>query len=125
MNLELKNVAITNILTPKTGVTKDGKEWKSIDFVVSQDTENNGKTYTKKCVINIFGAEKVDKFLTEFAVGDAVDVMANIDAQEYQGKFYNKIQAWKVTNQNAVPRTNISTANSSIPQKVVSEDLPF
>lgn len=130
MNIELKNVQIEKIFEPKSGTSTAGKTWKSMDFLVKQDAEFNGKTYTKRCLINIFGEDKVHDFGVNFSVGDSLDVFCNVDSQEWKGNYYNKIQAWKWVSINTVPRSNVSTATATIPPapakvELPKEDLPF
>ena len=45
---------------------------------------------------DIFGAEKVDKFLQYNKVGYNVDVSFNIESKEFKGKYYTNLSAWKV-----------------------------
>jgi hypothetical protein len=37
--------------------------------------------------------------LNSFRVGDTVSVAINIKGSEYKGKFYPRIQGWKITNE--------------------------
>ena len=85
---------IKQILDAQTGQSKDGKEWKKITFVVSNNDGFEGAE--QLFAFEIFGAEKVDKFLQYNKEGDSVDVDFNIRTNEYQGKYYTSLQAWKV-----------------------------
>jgi hypothetical protein len=85
---------IRTITEAQTGQSKDGKEWKKITFVVSNNDGFEGAEQI--FAFEIFGAEKVDKFLQYNKEGDTVDVDFNIRTNEYQGKYYTSLQAWKV-----------------------------
>ena len=82
---------ILYIMDVKSGVSKNGKNWKTVDFVV----EIPGQ-YPKKVCFNLFGEERVATFCGTCNVQDEVVVDFEIDAQEYLGKWYNKVSAWKV-----------------------------
>lgn len=85
---------IKTILPVESGVSKDGNEWKKVVFVIS----NNGGYQGAEQIFafEIFGAEKVDKFLQYNKEGDTVDVDFNIRTNEWQGKYYTSLQAWRV-----------------------------
>lgn len=86
--------AIKTILPVETGTTKDGKEWKKVVFTIA----NNGGYQGAEQIFafEIFGVEKVDKFLQYNKEGDAVDVDFNINTNEWKGKYYTSLSAWKV-----------------------------
>jgi len=81
---------ITAILEPKSGTGKNGKAWTSQEFVVEETA-----TYPQKQVFSLFG-EKVDNFQKYNKIGDVVEVSFNHKASEYNGKWYAKLEAWKV-----------------------------
>lgn len=85
---------IKTILPVESGTSKDGKEWKKVVFVIA----NNGGYEGREQIFafEIFGAEKVNKFLQFNKVGDTVDVGFNITTNEYKGKYYTSLGAWKV-----------------------------
>ena len=76
-------------LEPKSGQGKNGI-WRSQDFVIEETTGN----YPKKGCFNVYG-DKVD-LLTHLKIGDAVTVHFNVDASEWQGKWFPKLSAWKI-----------------------------
>lgn len=85
---------IKTILPVESGASKDGNEWKKVVFTIA----NNGGYQGAEQIFafEIFGAEKVDKFLQYNKVGDMVDVDFNIKTNEWKGKYYTSLQAWKV-----------------------------
>ena len=83
---------IENILETLTGTSKaTGKEWKKTSFVLKTDEE-----YNNLYCFEIFGEEKVDKFLQYNSKGDIVDVEFNVKTNEWKGKYFTSLDAWKV-----------------------------
>ncbi len=77
----------------KSGVSQQGKEWSSLDFVV----EIPGQ-YPKRVVLNIFGQDKINQLNPQ--VGEQnVTVDFDIDAHEYNNRWFNQIRAWNITRQ--------------------------
>lgn len=83
---------ITEVSDVKTGVSKAGKEWKSLSFVI-----NNGAEYNSESEFVLFGAEKVDNFSKDNKLGDSVDVSFNINMRRTaDGKKFQNLDAWRV-----------------------------
>jgi hypothetical protein len=82
---------IEKILEVQTGESKAGKAWKKVTFVLKTEEE-----YNNLYAFEIFGEEKVDKFTKWNEVGNAVDVDFNVSCNEWQGKYFTSLQAWKV-----------------------------
>ena len=104
---------IKNILQTQTGTSKTGKQWKKTSFVVKTDDE-----YNNLYCFDVFGEEKVDKFLQYNSKGDVVDVDFNVKTNEWQGKYFTSLDAWKV----------FKADNSKQKEEVAVEeegDLPF
>ena len=77
----------------KSGVSQSGKEWQSLDFVI----EVQGQ-YPKKVVLNLFGQDRINQ-LNPQAGEQNVTVDFDIDAHEYNGRWFNQVSAWKITRQ--------------------------
>jgi hypothetical protein len=88
MKNEMKfNGKITNILELiEVGANK------KIEFVV---TEIEGQ-YPQAVKFGIFGTDKVDKFLQCNKVDQEVEVLFNFKTNEWQGKYFTSIDAWRV-----------------------------
>jgi hypothetical protein len=82
---------ITKILPIEKGTSKEGKEWQKINFLV-ETTEQYNNLYC----FEIFGVEKVENFTKYNKVGQSVDVEFNVSTNEWKGKYYTSLQAWKV-----------------------------
>ena len=76
------------------GTSKAGKDWKKLTFVIANNEgyENREQIFA----FDIFGAEKVDKFLQYNKVDYNVDVSFNIESKEFKGKYYTNLSAWSV-----------------------------
>ena len=72
----------------RSGVSARG-EWKAQDFVL--ETHD---AYPRKMVFGVFGADRLARF--NIQVGQEVTVSFDIDAHEYQGRWFNSVRAWNV-----------------------------
>jgi len=109
--MKIKGV-ITKILPVKSGKTKADKDWSNQDFIV----EHESGEYPKSIVISVFNGK-----ITIPTIGSEVEVDINIDVTEWEGKFYNKITAYKCnTISAAVPEDNGIVLSGD-----VGSDLPF
>lgn len=79
---------VTNILPMRSGVSARG-EWKSQEFVISTEEQ-----YPKMVRFQVFGEDRINSFALQ--IGEAVKVSFDISAHEYQGRFFNSVNAWKV-----------------------------
>lgn len=81
---------IVRVLPMQSGTKRDGGEWQKQDYLLSVE----GERYDNKVCFQIFGAEKIARIgLKE---NERVRVHLEIRANEYNGKFYNSIDCWKV-----------------------------
>lgn len=85
MELQGKIIAA---LAEKSGTSARG-DWKAQDFVI--ETHD---TYPRKMVFSVFGADRLSRF--NIQVGQEVSVSFDIDAHEYQGRWFNSIRAYDV-----------------------------
>ena len=119
---------IIKILPVRSGVSQQsGKAWQSLDAVL----ETQGQ-YPRKMVFTVFGEDRIKKFA--LFEGMECNVQFDIDAHEYNGKFYNSITAYNVTNtgaavqQMAQPQQTVIYPDKPQPQQVQQDDsseLPF
>ena len=109
-----------------TGESSRGT-WHRQEFVVETVEQ-----YPKKCVFNIFGNDKIEKFNVK--KGEIVAVDFNIDAREYNGRWFNSIDAWRVTRggQEVLQPAQTQAAPVQQPQQAPfppqqggGDDLPF
>lgn len=82
---------IIAVLEPRGGVSnRTGNAWKSQEFVIEVPGQ-----YPRKCVFTVFGEERLNQF--NIQNGEELTVSFDIDAREYNGRWYNDIRAYNVT----------------------------
>ena len=115
----------------QSGVSKSGKDWKRQDFVLEVPGQ-----YPKKVAFTVMN-DNVPNF--GLAVGQDVDIEIDINANEWQGKWYNSITCWKATLRNLgqptaaqqqSPYNRASQTSATVPQPPADlrgnkDDLPF
>lgn len=85
MELQGKVIAV---LPERSGVSARG-EWKSQDYVIETHDQ-----YPRKMVFGVFGADRISRF--NIQLGQEVNVSFDIDAHEYNGRWFNNIRAFDV-----------------------------
>ena len=128
---------VVAVLELQSGTSKKGSEWKKRDFVI----ETLDEKFPKKVCFTLFG----DRADACPPIDSVVNVAFDIDAHEYNGKWFNSVNAWKVepaqAQQQAAPQqaelapltsippqqsTPAPVANSNpAPSNSASTDLPF
>lgn len=123
------------VLQPREGTSKTGTPWKSQEYVIETDGQ-----YPKKICFEVFGEDKISQYTQALQVGNLVKVSFDIDAREWNGRWFNSIRAWKVDMvvQQARPTSAfdayaqqqmLAQAPQAIQQVVTGEpqkdDLPF
>lgn len=108
MELQGKIIAV---LDPKTGESKrnEGEKWMSQDFVM----EYASGQYSRKMVFNIWGEEKINR--ANLHVGDEVAVQFDVDAREWNGRWFTDIKAYHVEHINATATATDGTQMGDIP----------
>lgn len=77
------------VLEPRGGVSKTGNEWKVQEYVIETHDQ-----YPRKMCFDVFGADKIAQF--NIQAGEELTVSFDIDAREWNGRWFNSIRAWKV-----------------------------
>ena len=85
MELQGKVIAV---LPERSGVSARG-EWKAQSFVIETHEQ-----YPKKLCFDVFGADRLAQF--NIQSGEELLVSFDIDAHEYQGRWFNSVRAWTV-----------------------------
>lgn len=118
------------VLEPRGGVSRNGNEWKVQEYVIETHDQ-----YPRRMCFDVFGADKIQQF--NIQMGEELNVSFDIDAREWQGRWFNSIRAWRVERVNpnaqtagvppveapfppinAAPAPDFSTGNEQ-------DDLPF
>ncbi|MBO1363730.1 DUF3127 domain-containing protein [Prevotella sp. A2931] len=131
MELQGKVIAV---LEPRRGISARG-EWVVQSFVI--ETHD---AYPKKMVFDVFGEDRLQRF--NIQVAQEINVSFDIDAHEYQGRWFNSIRAFDVrqvdpnaavTPQPQAPNFGPAPAPSATPmpqpgpapEAGSADDLPF
>lgn len=99
---------IIAVLPERSGTSARG-EWKAQSFVVETHDQ-----YPRKMVFDVFGAERLQRF--NIKSGDEVTVHFDIDAHEYQGRWFNNIRAFDVRQLDAAAGEAAGQAAAAAPQ---------
>jgi hypothetical protein len=94
---------IIKVLDQRGGVSsRTGNPWKMQDFVIE---ETIGQ-FPKRMVFNVFGEENLNRF--NIQEGQELTVSFDINAREYNGRWYNDVRVWNVVA--AAPAQPVATA---------------
>ena len=81
---------IIAVLPASSGVSqRTGNSWMSQDYVIEVPGQ-----YPRRCVFRVFGEDRIKQF--NIQMGQDYTVSFDIDAHEYQGRWFNDVRAWKV-----------------------------
>lgn len=75
------------VLEPKGGTSRNGNEWKVQEYVIETHDQ-----YPRRMCFDVFGDDKIKQF--NIQVGEELNVSFDIDAREWQGRWFNSIRAW-------------------------------
>lgn len=130
---------IIKVCDPRTGTAKStGNPWVSQDYVLETHDQ-----FPRRMMFNVFGDDKIKEF--DIKEGEEVTVSFDINAREFNGRWYNDIRAWRVTRGNAAPaqaqpsyaapqpaapqqpaqQTYAAPQQPAAPQQENPDDLPF
>ena len=76
------------VLPERSGTSQRG-EWKSQSFVIETQEQ-----YPKHLCFEVFGADRISQF--NIKGGETITVQFDIDARQYQDRWFNSIKAWNV-----------------------------
>ncbi len=121
---------IIAVLAAQSGVSaRTGNSWMSQEYVIEVPGQ-----YPRKCVFRLFGEDRIKQFAIQ--QGEDLTIQFDIDAHEYNGRWFNEIRAYNVIRggQQPVvgqPVATPSAATSPFPPaqepagEGSSDDLPF
>ncbi|MBQ8065989.1 MAG: DUF3127 domain-containing protein [Prevotella sp.] len=88
---------IIAVLPANSGVSaRTGNPWMSQEYVIEVPGQ-----YPRKCVFRLFGEDRIKQF--NIQMGEDVTVSFDIDAHEYNGRWFNEIRAYNVARGAAAP----------------------
>lgn len=81
---------IIAVLPERSGISqRSGSEWKAGSYVLETQEQ-----YPKKICFDVFGADRIQQF--NIQAGEMMTVSFDIDAHEYNGRWFNSIRAFRV-----------------------------
>ena len=88
--MEIKGKVI-EVLPLKEGTSMMGKPWQVQAFIIETQEQ-----FPKKVCIEIFGQEKIDKFLPVLRIGGAINASFDIESRQFNSKWFTSVRAWKI-----------------------------
>ena len=88
MELQGKIIAV---LPERSGTSQRGNQWRSISYVLETQEQ-----YPKKLAFDVTN-DKIDQLNIQF--GEILTVQFDINAREYNGRWFNSVNAWNVIRQ--------------------------
>ena len=79
------------VLPERSGVSQRGNQWRSISYVLETQEQ-----YPKKLVFDVTN-DKIDQL--NIQLGEILTVQFDINAREYNGRWFNSVNAWNVIRQ--------------------------
>ena len=81
---------IIAVMEPRGGVSaRTGNQWMTQEYVLEVPGQ-----YPKRCLFNIFGEDRIKQF--NIQQGEDLTIQFDIDAREYNGRWYNDVRAYNV-----------------------------
>lgn len=81
---------IIAVLPERSGVSqRNGSEWRVASYVLETQEQ-----YPKKICFEVFGADRIQNF--NIQAGEMMTVSFDVDAHEYNGRWFNTIRAFRV-----------------------------
>ena len=106
MDLTGKVIAI---MEPRSGVSqRTGNPWMTQEYVIEVPGQ-----YPKKMLFNIFGEDRIKQF--NIQMGEDITVQVDIDAREYNGRWFNDIRAYNIQRGAVVPPVASAPGASPFP----------
>ena len=115
---------IIAVMEPRGGVSaRTGNQWMTQEYVLEVPGQ-----YPKRCLFNIFGEDRIKQF--NIQQGEDLTIQFDIDAREYNGRWFNDIRAYNVIRGQVQPAAGMQQAAPFPPaQEPAAEgsadDLPF
>ena len=79
------------VLPERSGVSQRGNQWRSISYVLETQEQ-----YPKKLAFDVTN-DKIDQL--NIRLGEILTVQFDINAREYNGRWFNSVNAWNVIRQ--------------------------
>ncbi len=104
---------------------RTGNEWKAKSYVMEVPGE-----FPRKLVFDVFGTERLQAF--NIQIGETLTVHFDIDAHEYNGRWFNDVRAFRIDRGQAAPTAAPEAAPApeapvapAAPQVDAAATIPF
>lgn len=110
---------IIAVLAPQQGVSqRSGQPWYSQSYVLEIDGR-----YTRRVAFSLWGLEANQK--ANLQIGSIVDVFCDVEAHEFQGKWFNEVRCYDVMrNGQSMIRGNYVPAQPQPTQPIYTNQQP-
>ena len=104
---------VKSVMPTQTGTSQSGKAWQKREFIIEETVGN----YPNSLVITAFG-DRVEK-LNTLRVGDYVTARFDTQVREYNGRAFNNITLYDITQAQAQPQAQayIGAPQQTMPQQ--------
>ena len=114
---------IIAVMEPRGGVSaRTGNSWMTQEYVIEVPGQ-----YPKRCVFNIFGEDRIKQF--NIQMNEDITIQFDIDAREYNGRWFNDIRAYNVVRGQAAPMVGAPMAGAPVaspfPPQQTAAAAPF
>jgi len=112
---------IIAVLPASSGVSqRTGNAWMSQDYVIEVPGQ-----YPKKCVFRVFGEDRIKQF--NIQMGEDLTVSFDIDAHEFNGRWFNDVRAYNVQRGAVAPAAAAVGCAAPFPPQATPQDAtaPF
>ena len=98
---------IIAVLPAQSGVSsRTGNPWMSQEYVIEVPGQ-----YPRRCVFRLFGEDRIKQFSIQ--PNEDITVQFDIDAHEYQGRWFNEVRAYNVIRGQMAPVGAAPVANAA------------
>jgi hypothetical protein len=98
---------IIAVLPAQSGVSqRTGNAWMSQDYVIEVPGQ-----YPRKCLFRIFGEDRIKQF--NIQMNEDVTVQFDIDAHEFNGRWFNDIRAYNIVRGQVPPVAGAPVADAA------------
>lgn len=109
---------IIAVVPAQSGVSaRTGNNWMSQDYVIEVPGQ-----YPKKCLFRIFGEDRIKQY--NIQQGEDLTVQFDIDAHEFNGRWFNDIRAYNVIRSQAAPAAGAPQASPFPPAAGATAPFP-
>lgn len=112
MDVTIKGI-ITAILPEQSGVSqKTGNAWRRAQYIL----EHEHGQYPRSIVFDVMGDDKINQMAIR--QGEELVIHLNIDTREFNGRYFNNVECWKVERAGQQQTQQPAPAPAPAPQQV-------